>query len=167
MFKGASTYTVQNKVEKPKLYNYDPADGVNTRVSINDSLGYIEFGAKDSFPNFLLDTVDGSHTASSCIDTIITFIEGDGFEQESLNNLKVNDDQTFTEFHNGISQDEGYFEGFYINVRYNPLGKISYINKLPFDLCRLGLPNKETGKISHIYYNPYFGTEDYKEEFYP
>ena len=42
--------------------------------------------------------------------------------------------------------------------------KISYINKLPFDLCRLGLPNKEDGKISSIYYNPYFGTSDYKEE---
>jgi len=164
MFKGVSSYTVNNKEEAPKLYNFDPSDGVNTRVSINDSLGYIEFGAADSFPNFLLDTVDGSHTASSCIDTIISFIEGDGFEQESLNNVKVNDEQTFTEFHNGVSQDEGYFEGFYINVRYNPLGKISYINKLPFDLCRLGIPNKETGKISHIYYNPYFGTDDYKED---
>ena len=164
MFKGAQMYELQNKVTQPKLYNYDPSDGVNTKVSINDSLGYIEFGKRDSFPNFLLDSVDGSHTASSCIDTIITFLEGDGFTQESLGNLKVNKDQTFTDFHSGISQDEGYFEGFYINVRYNPLGKISYINKLPFDLCRLGIPNKETGKISHIYYNPYFGTEDYKKE---
>ena len=41
MFKGANTYTVNNKAETPKLYNYDPADGVNTKISINDSLGYI------------------------------------------------------------------------------------------------------------------------------
>lgn len=163
MFKGAQMYTVQNKIPVQKLYNFDPADGVNTKVSINESLGYIEFGTKDSFPNFLMDSIDGSHTASSCLDTLVTFIEGDGFKQEKLSNIKVNPDQTFADFHNGNSQDEGYFEGFYINVRYNPLGKISYLNKLPFDLCRLGIPNKETGKVSSIYYNPYFGTADYKE----
>lgn len=163
MFKGAQMYEVQNKVPVQKLYNFDPSDGVNTRVSINDSLGYIEFGAKDSFPNFVLDSIDGSHTASSCLDTLVTFIEGDGFTQESLGKIEINDEQTFADLHNGVSQDEGYFEGFYINVRYNPLGKISYINKLPFDYCRLGIPNNETSKISYIYYNPYFGTADYKE----
>ena len=157
-------YQHSEKIGDNKLYNYDPSDGVNTRVSINDSLGYIEFGKKDSFPNFLLDSVDGSHTASSCIDTIITFIEGDGFEQEQLNNLKINDKDTFTDFHGSVSQDEGYFEGFYINVRYNPLGKINYISKLPYDTCRLGIPNKETGSIHEIYYNPYFGTGDYKPD---
>ena len=157
-------YNISEKHEVSKLYNYDPSDGVNTRVSINESLGYIEYGAKDSFPNFVLDTVDGSHTASSCIDTIVAFLEGDGFEQESLNHLKVNDKDTFADFHGSISQDEGYFEGFYINVRYNPLGKINYISKLPFDSCRLGIPNTETGKIHHIYYNPYFGVSDEKPE---
>ena len=164
MFKGMQMYEVQSKVTQPKLYNFDPSDGVNTRVSINDSLGYIEFGAKDSFPNFLLDSVDGSHTASSCIDTLNKFIKGSGFEQELLPKLDMGNGQTFSHLHNGISQDEGYFEGFYINVRYNPLGRISYMNKLPFDLCRLGIPNKEDGKISSVYYNPYFGTSDYKEE---
>jgi len=157
-------YEVQNNVPQPKLYNFDPSDGVNTRVSISDSKGYIEFGAKDSFPNFLLDSVDGSHTASSCIDTLNKFIKGSGFEQESLSKLKINPEESFSKFHNGISQDEGYFEGYYINVRYNPLGVANYFKKLPFDLCRLGIPNKEDGKISHIYYNPYFGTSDYKPE---
>jgi len=164
MFKGLKVFHHSDKIEEAKTYNYDPSDGVNTRVSINRSLGYIEFGTKDSFPNFILDTVDGSHTASSCIDTIITFIEGDGFEQEYLNNLKVNGSETFTDFHNGVSQDEGYFEGFYINVRYNPLGKINYISKLPYDSCRLGLPDINTGNIQDIYYNPYFGTSDYKPD---
>jgi len=163
MIKGMQVFQKSEKVEESKLYNYDPSDGVNTRVSINDSLGYIEFGAKDSFPNFVLDTVDGSHTASSCLETIISFIEGDGFNQESLNTLKVNDKDTFTDVHNGVSQDEGYFEGFYINVRYNPLGEINYISKLPYDSCRLSIPNPETSKVHHIYYNPYFGTGDYKE----
>ena len=164
MFKGMQMYEVQNNVPQPKLYNFDPSDGVNTRVSISDSKGYIEFGAKDSFPNFLLDSVDGSHTASSCIDTLNKFIKGSGFEQESLSKLKINPEESFSKFHNGISQDEGYFEGYYINVRYNPLGVANYFKKLPFDLCRLGIPNKEDGKISHIYYNPYFGTSDYKPE---
>lgn len=164
MFKGAQMYEVQNKVTQPKLYNYDPSDGVNTRVSINDSLGYIEFGAKDSFPNFLLDSVDGSHTASACLNTLNKFIKGSGFTQKKIAKIRVNPEETFSKFHNGNSQDEGYFEGYYINVRYNPFGIANYFKRLPFKSCRLGLPNKGDSKISHIYYNPYFGTGEEKEE---
>ena len=59
---------------------------------------------------------------------------------------------------------KGYYEGFYLNIRYNPQGKVSYINKLPFENCRLGKPCEETGLIKTVLYNPYFGTADYKSE---
>jgi len=164
MLRDMKIFQHSKPVEEVKTYNYEPSDGVNTRVSVNKSLGYIEFGALDSFPNFLLDVVSSSHTASSCMDTLNKFIKGSGFEQESISKIKVNTDKTFSQFHNGVSQDEGYFEGFYINVRYNPLGKANYFEKLDYSSCRLGIPDPETSRIHHVYYNPYFGTGDYKEE---
>jgi hypothetical protein len=162
--KGTNIFNLSPQKKINKLYNFDPADGVNTKVSVNESQGYIEYGAADSFPQFLLDSVRGSHTASACIDTIISFIQGDGFTDTSLNNIQVNPVQDWQSLHSGVSQDEGYYEGFYLNIRYNPQGLISYINKLPFENCRLGEPCEETGLIKTIHYNPYYGTADYKRE---
>lgn len=162
--KGAKVYSLSNKKKTYKLYNFDPADGVNTRISVNESKGYIEYGVADSFPQFLLDSVRGSHTASSCIDTIVSFIQGDGFTEDQLNSIQVNPVQDWESLHSAVSQDEGYYEGFYLNIRYNPQGLISYINKLPFENCRLGEPCEDTGLVKTILYNPYYGTSEYKEQ---
>ena len=105
--KGAKVFNLSVKKKVDKLYNFDPADGVNTKVSVNDSQGYIEYGAKDSFPQFLLDSVRGSHTASSCINTMISFIQGEGFTDEALNSIQVNPTQDWESLHSGVSQDEG------------------------------------------------------------
>ena len=162
-FQGGSIFKYSEPTAIKKAFNFDPADGVNLKVSINDSTGYIEYGASDSFPQFLIDSVGGSHTASSCIDTIVSFVQGEGFTDNRLDAIRVNPEESWEQMHAQISQDESYYEGFYLNIRYNPQGLISYIKKLPFENCRLGNPDKETGKINHIYYNPYFGTADYKE----
>lgn len=57
--------------------------------------------------------------------------------------------------------DDGEFYGFYLLFRYNVLAKITEIVPLPFQNCRLGVPD-DNGYISKIYYNPFFGTSEYK-----
>lgn len=44
---------------------------------------------------------------------------------------------------------------------FDRLGKISEWRVLPFENCRLGKPDSN-GYISQIFYNPYFGTADYR-----
>ena len=159
----ASVKTFGTKPQERKLFNYDPSDGVNIKTNISESAGYIEYGAKDSFPNYLMDTVSKSHTCFSCIDTRSSFIEG-RLKSESLSNMFVNSDgDTFEEVHHRITADYSQFEGAYIHLSYNLKKEITKIQHLPFEYCRLGLPN-EFGRITYIVYNPYFGTPDFQKE---
>lgn len=52
------------------------------------------------------------------------------------------------------------FGGFYWNVIYNRNGQITEIYLLPFENCRMGIPD-DSGFISQILYNPFFGTPEY------
>ena len=94
--KGFNITPIGSKPVDKKLYNFDPADGVNIRQNINESSGYIEYGARDAFPNYVLDTVNKSHTANSCIDTRSAFLEGD-LASDSLSEIYVNKAETFEE----------------------------------------------------------------------
>jgi hypothetical protein len=109
-----------------------------------------------------MEAVYGSPTASACMDTYIDFLEGDGILQKELAEFKVNRNQTLDDLHHLVSHDEGYFEGFAILVKYNPMGEKISLENLPMESVRLGIPD-DTGFISKIHYNPYFGTSDYKQ----
>lgn len=163
MIKASSIKTLNKRVEEKHSFNHDPSDGVNIRTNINTSKGYIEYGAKDSFPNYLLSVVNKSHTANSCIATRSVFLEGK-LQSESLRDLVVNQyGDTFGDIHHKVCLDYGMFEGAYIHLSYNLKGEVTRIQHLPFEYCRLGAPN-EFGRVTYIRYNPYFGTQDYKEE---
>ena len=146
-----------------RINNYDPADYVNIKQNINVNKDIIEYGDKNSFPNDLLDTVKKSHTCNSCIDTRASFLEGVLNSQSLADTIVNSDGESFSAVHHKVSMDYSYFEGAYLHFLYNLNGKITNIQHLPFEYCRLAAPN-EFGKITHIKFNPYFGTTDYKEE---
>lgn len=123
----------------------------------------IRYGENDNFPLRLARLVKQSPTASSCIDTKISFIEGAGFSDERLSDFKVNSQgQRFGDIHAFNSESYGIFEGFALNVKYNIEGLISEIYNVPFEYCRLGKPD-DKGVITNIKVNPYFGTGEYKK----
>lgn len=65
------------------------------------------------------------------------------------------------QLHKKTCKDFGEFEGFAWHFMYDGMGKITEWNLLPFENVRLGKPDS-SGWISKIFYNPYFGTKDYK-----
>jgi hypothetical protein len=60
------------------------------------------------------------------------------------------------------SESLAVYEGFALNVKYSPEGKITQFYYVPFENCRLAEPDS-IGIISEIKYNPYFGTNQYKQ----
>lgn len=131
--------------------------------SIKDnSKGILNWGENNNLPQNILKYIYESHTASACLDTFIDFLEGDGFSQKELGTFKVNEKQTLDDLHSIISKDETYLEGFGVLVKYNAFGEKVSLDHLPFECLRLGIPD-DTGYISKIYYNPYYGTSDFKE----
>ncbi|HET6224669.1 MAG TPA: hypothetical protein VFF27_00225 [Bacteroidia bacterium] len=126
------------------------------------AVGILKWGARNNFPQETIQTIYNSPTASACMDTYIDFLEGDGITQEEIATFKVNKSQTLDELHSQISPDEGYLEGFAIVVKYNEFGEKIELKHLPLESVRLGIPD-DFGFISKIYYNPFYGTNEWKE----
>lgn len=120
------------------------------------------FGGADNFPLIWHQAISESPSATSCISTIQNFLEGSGFSDEELESRQVNyRGQTMFQLHQKICDDFAEFEGFAVLVRYNAMGRITELENLAFENVRLGKPD-DSGIISKIYHNPYFGTADFK-----
>lgn len=123
---------------------------------------YLPYGTTDKFPLEWDKAIKNSPSASSCLSTIEDFIEGEGFSDPELEKRIINvRGETFWQFHQQTTDSWAEFEGFYWLIKYNALGEITELYSLPFENCRLGKPDDQ-GYISKIYYNPFFGTQDYK-----
>lgn len=119
-------------------------------------------GAYDSFPLVWDKAIQESPSASSCLSTIQDFIEGFGFSDTNLEKFVVNPKgETFWQVHHQTVKSFSEFEGVYWLLRFNALQNTTEWEVLPFENCRLGVPD-DKGYISKIYYNPFFGTVDYK-----
>lgn len=124
--------------------------------------GYLPYGEHDNFPLQWANDIQNSPTANSCLGTLQDFIEGQKFSDDALMIRQINPKkETLWQLHQETSDSWGEFEGFAWLVRYNTLGQITEVEFLPFENCRLGKPDS-AGFISKIYYNPFFGTAEYK-----
>jgi hypothetical protein len=153
----------RRSVDNPRFRNYVRRQPVETPYSttIDDHLIY---GEQDNFPLKLSKLVYDSPAASSCISVVHDFIEGSGFSDDDFSNMIVNNQgQTMAEVNHLVSESVAMYEGFALNVKYSPEGKITQLFFVPFENCRLGVPD-DFGIISEIKYNPYFGTNQYKQK---
>lgn len=120
------------------------------------------FGHADDFPLQWHKIVSESPSGSSCVNTIQDFLEGYGFSDPELEKLIVNSKgETLWQLHQKTCKSFGEFEGFYWLFRFDALGKVTDWDLLPFENCRLGKPD-DKGYISKIFYNPFFGTPEYR-----
>lgn len=131
-----------------------------------DSTGkgkFLVYGPHNAFPLKLSELVQGSPTASACIDTYADFITGEGFNNPALESLKINNQgTTLWEFHQVLSASLALFDGLAFEVKYAKTAKILEIYNQPFENCRLGKPD-DKGYIGKVFYNPYFGSDKYQE----
>lgn len=123
--------------------------------------GYLPYFSSDRFPLTWHKTISESPSAASCVSTIADFLEGFGFSDTELEKIVVNSKgETLWQIHHMTCASFAEFEGFYWHFMYNALGEIVDWYFLPFESCRLGKPD-DRGWISKIYYNPFFGTDEF------
>lgn len=121
----------------------------------------LPYGQNNAFPLVLAQLVQESPTASSCISTLSDFIEGSGFSDENAKDIKMNSQgDTLGTIHSINAQTYALYEGIALNVKYNASYKISEVYSIPFENCRLAIPD-DNGYISKIRYNPYYGTSQF------
>lgn len=123
--------------------------------------GYLPYFKDDCFPLKWHKTISESPSAASCVSTIADFLEGFGFSDTDLEKLIVNSKgETFFQIHQKTGASFAEFEGFYWHFMYDATGKVVEWYFLPFENCRFGKPDSK-GWIDKIYYNPFFGTDEY------
>lgn len=126
--------------------------------------GYLPYFNDDRFPLAWHKLISESPSATSCVSTISDFMEGFGFSNTELEKVVVNTkSETFFNIHHKTCQSFAEFEGFYWHFSFDAQGKISEWNFLPFESCRLGKAD-DNGAISKIYYNPFYGTDEYASD---
>lgn len=129
---------------------------------------------RNNFPQQLLQNVYNSPVGSAALDLWNEFVEGDGFVNKELGDIKINqgkEDNKLKDLHAKLSMDMAYLWGCAVHVSYNLNYQKSALKHVPFESARLGLIDKE-GNVTNIKYNPYFGIpqDQYTAEtksFYP
>lgn len=111
----------------------------NRAIFDNKTSGITNFGENNDYSEMFENLILSSQTASACIDTLTSFIYGDGFVDENLNDIKVNENQTLEEVLIDIAHSLAMHNGVYVHVNKNILNQVTDIHVIPFCKCRLSI----------------------------
>jgi hypothetical protein len=139
---------------------------ISTPAQRNWAEGTIIYGEDDALPLRIAQAVEESPAASSCIDTIAQFIKGSQFSDEKLMSFVIDKNgTTLWDLHCALAESLALFWGFAVNFKLNQRGKITNTYQMSFESCRLKEPGEKSPYITHIKYNPYFGSNQNKTEY--
>jgi len=138
---------------------------ISTRSQLNSLENTIIYGEDDALPLRITKLTSESPAALACINTTAKYIKGSGFSNKDLMRLKVDKNgTTLWQFHTQLCQWIAQLSGYSVNFKFDASGKITNSYILPFEGVRLVKPD-DTGHISMVKYNPYFGTQEFKKEY--
>lgn len=153
--------TIDNKPRRykntKKVHDYKAK---TADLSINRSLGIYLYGSGGPYgelPNVLINAVDDSGTASTCIKRIRDFVFADGFTNKETASKLVNPKQRANQLLAEIANYMAYFDGaFCLRVLFDNRGNAANIYCEKLEAFR----KREDGQLI---YNRYMGTKFYRK----
>lgn len=109
------------------------------------------YGTNNSYPQKVLEIINSSGTGRTCMDIYVSFVEGDGFEDQVLAEQIINDKhERVNSLMRKCAKDLKNFNGFAVLVKYNGLAVPIEYYSIPFEHCRLeiGEGRKYTYRVS-------------------
>lgn len=112
----------------------------------------------------ILDAVNNSPTAISCLDSVETFLKGAKFSDPGLMTMPVDKDgTTLWDLHCQLCHNFTMLESYSNRFTFDYKGKITNTYALGPETIRFMAPQaRKSKRIDQIKYNPYWGTFDYK-----
>lgn len=108
------------------------------------------YGGDNLYPQRVRDVVAASGSGKVCVRRYARFIEGGGFRDTALYGYVVNaQGDTMDDMLKRLTLDMAYFGGCALHVNYNILGEIVSMAHVPFEHCRLTMPD-DAGYVSEI-----------------
>lgn len=108
----------------------------------NKSINIYPYDFDNKYPQRVIDIINDSPTAKTCLKLKNKFVFGGGFKDVTFYKSKVNNKQTVDSFVRAVVDDFGQFGGFAIHVNYNGLGLIRNARVVPFEYVRKSLEGK-------------------------
>lgn len=159
------------KVNQPniQIYGHRPQALEREEVTRNQvrwDEATIIWGDDDALPLRIMDAVNRSPVAISCLGTIETFTKGSSFTDPGLMEMVIDGDgTTLWQLHERICQYFTLLDGFAVNFKYSVEAKITSSHLTGFESLRFCQPKVEQSrKINLLKFNPYFGTAEYQPE---
>lgn len=125
---------------------------IQKRITRRDdrAFGIINYDIDNAYPQRVMDVVNASGIAKSCIEIFYKFIYAKGFQDE-LFGKKIVDGKKLTadKMLRENCVDYAEYGGFAIHFNYNILGERTTCSFIPFPHCRLGI-NKDTFEVNSI-----------------
>lgn len=110
-----------------------------------------KYDTDNRYPQRAKETMFRSYTLNGIVEKLSGFTNGEGFV-DPINKLVINEDgQTLRELLDLICYDYSWANGFALHVQYNLNFTIASLRHIPFEFCRLGLPDKD-GCVDDIAY---------------
>lgn len=119
----------------------------NTELSKLDIQSY---GVDNLYPQRVREVIAASASGKVCTTRYARFIEGGGFGDAGLYDYVVNaGGDTMDDLLKRLTVDLAYFGGCVLHVNYNALGEIISLTHVPFEHCRLTLPD-DSGYVAKV-----------------
>ena len=125
-----SKHTMENNYYNIVL-NFDTAQ--KPKFSEKKSEGYVKFGEKNDYPNYLLDLYAESPKHGGIIKNKCIYIYGKGFENKG----RANDQESWNDILRKLVKDDELYRGFYLQVIWNREKKVKDIYHLEFHKVRV------------------------------
>lgn len=112
------------------------------------------WGSDNIAPHMWLLAIANSPVGTACLTRYARFIEGNGIESVELSDVEVNRyGDTLDDIYKAVCEDMARLGGFAIHVNYNAECRISEIQHVPFETCRLE-EDDDAGYIAKIVTHP-------------
>jgi len=109
------------------------------------------YGTNNDYPQKVLEIINSSGTGKTCMDIYTKFVEGAGFNDQSLAETILNlENERANSLLYKSAKDLKNFNGFAILVKYNGMALPSEYCNVPFEHCRLEIKSngEYTGKVA-------------------
>jgi hypothetical protein len=137
---------------------------VPTIVNVNESVQ--RYDQDNLYPQRAKEVLNRSYTLKSVMSRVADFLNGEGFRDEVLAKMVLNDvgliGQTGNDVLNQVVKDFASFKTIAVHIGYNLNFRISSITPVPFEYCRLGLPD-QFGEVKEIKYSTNWERDSRKE----
>lgn len=121
---------------------------------VREPKGYYKFGEDDNLLNQIVDIVNDSGTARSCITKLTQFTQANGLVDASLGASPANKLQTYNSVISDFALLTSYFKAVAYRVLYNNAGEPTYIYPIM-------LPTLRRVGRGYFLYNEYYGVKNY------